>query len=79
MNVFAYFVSTIIDLNNSIDINVVIVEKCKRYFVFRIDTKLNIAFVEIAKKNSLKFSYFTRSLLKKKYTNRMKLKFENEN
>ena len=49
MSVLACFVTTIVDLNSLIDTNVVVVEKCKRYFVFQIDTKLNTAFVVIAK------------------------------
>ena len=50
MNVFAYFVSIVVDLNNLIDTNVIVVEKRKRYFVCQIDMKLNIAFVVIARK-----------------------------
>jgi hypothetical protein len=50
MNVFACFETTIVDLNNQIDTNVVVVKKRKRYFVCQIDTKSNIEFVEIAKK-----------------------------
>ena len=44
---FAHFVITIVDMNNLIDMNVVVVETRKHYFVCRIDKKSNIEFVEI--------------------------------
>ena len=44
---FVHFVITIVDINNLININVIVVETRKYYFVCRIDKKLNIEFVEI--------------------------------
>ena len=67
MNVLACFVTTIVDLNSLIDTNVVVVEKCKRYFVFQIDTKLNTAFVVIAKEIHWDFRNQHVHWLKKKY------------
>ena len=44
---FAHFVITTVDMNNLIDMNAIVVETRKHYFVCRIDKKLNIEFVEI--------------------------------
>ena len=44
---FAHFVMTIIDMNSLIDMNVIVVETRKHYFVCLIDKKSNIEFVEI--------------------------------
>ena len=44
---FAHFVMTTVDMNSLIDMNVVVVETRKHYFVCRTDKKSNIEFVEI--------------------------------
>ena len=44
---FAHFVMTTIDMNSLINMNVIVVETRKHYFVCRIDKKSNIEFVEI--------------------------------
>ena len=43
----AHFVMTTVDMNSLTDMNVVVVETRKYYFVCRIDKKLNIEFVEV--------------------------------